>query len=342
MRVKYSLRARSGVIGRREVILASRTRKGRAVAVSRARTPMRRLALVGLLIGATVLLSGCTWADLPRFGWPEGHTPQGQKMQYFWSAAFGASLIVGAGVWGLMFWSFAFHRKKKGSPLYPKQTKENLPLELVYTAIPLAMVITLFYFTNKTEQEVLAMDPNPAVVVDINAFKWNWDFAYQGTTSPDGGLVHTLGTSTEIPVLILPTNQVIEYVLDSKDVVHSFWVPDFLFKRDVFPYPEANQPNGGNKFQNTITVEGAMVGHCAEMCGAYHSMMNFEVRGVPQAVFDEYIALRESVNPATGKGYTNAEALAEIDCGELCSPYAITTFPFDTRREADKLQAGGK
>ncbi len=158
-------------------------------------------------------------------------------------------------------------------------------------------------------------------------------------------MVHTVGSSSEIPILILPTNKVIEYHLESRDVIHSFWVPDFLFKRDVFPSPEANQVDNGDKFQNTITVEGAMVGRCAELCGQYHSMMNFEVRGVSDELYRQYIDLRQQVNPATGRGYTTAEALAQLqattDCGELCAPTATTTETFDTRRTADNIIAGG-
>ena len=75
-------------------------------------------------------------------------------MQEFWSGAFTAALLVGVGVWGLMFWAFIVYRKRKNGPLYPKQTKENLPLELVYTAVPFLMVGVLFYFTVTTENFV--------------------------------------------------------------------------------------------------------------------------------------------------------------------------------------------
>ncbi|MEO5834290.1 MAG: cytochrome c oxidase subunit II [Nakamurella sp.] len=310
---------------------------------------LRRFTLAGGLAGASVLLSGCSLADLPRFGWPEGHTDEGARMQYFWSAMFCAALVIGVLVWGLMFWSFAMHRKKKGSPLYPKQTKENLPLEIVYTAIPMVLVMVIFYFTVTTENQVLKMSANPDVTVNVTAFKWNWDFSYQGSTSPDAPAgatgkdaeVHTVGSSSEIPMLVLPTNKIIQYQLESKDVIHSFWVPDFLFKRDVFPYPEANQVDNGDKFQNTITVEGPMVGRCAELCGQYHSMMNFEVRAMPDNLFNQYLELRQTVNPATGRGYTNFDALTAMNCGELCAPTATTTPTFDTRRTADNILAGG-
>jgi cytochrome c oxidase subunit 2 len=132
--------------------------------------------------------------------------------------------------------------------------------------------------------------------------------------------VETLGSSDEIPVLVVPAGKRIEFQVASADVIHSFWVPEFLFKRDVFPDPAAN--NSDNKFQVAeIQETGAFVGRCAEMCGTYHSMMNFEIRVVPADDFTTYLQAR-----AAGK--TNAEALQAINQ----PPQAITTKPFDTRR----------
>ena len=301
-----------------------------------------------MLAVGSLLLSGCSFADLPRFGWPEGITPQAQRMQYFWSSAFIAALCVGVLVWGLMFWAFIVYHKRKSGPLYPKQTKENLPLELVYTFVPFLMVGVMFYFTVTTENFALEEQPNPDVTVEVTAFKWNWEFSYPGTSVPGGGEVHTIGTSDEIPLLVLPANKLVQYNLRSKDVIHSFWTIDFLFKRDVFPYPEQNQ--SVNHFQNTIEQTGAFVGRCAELCGTYHSAMNFEVRAVPENIYNAYLDLRQTVNPATGQPFSAADALSAIgkrdpSCGELCAPLATTTYPLDTNRQAKSeslpQQAGG-
>jgi cytochrome c oxidase subunit 2 len=258
-------------------------------------------------------------------------------MEEFWSASFTAALLVGVVVWGLMFWAFIVYRKRKNGPLYPKQTKENLPLELIYTIVPFIMVGVLFYFTVTTENFALQTQADPDVTVDVTAFKWNWDFGYEGTNVPDGGEVHTIGNSEEVPLLVLPVNKVIQYQLRSKDVIHSFWTIDFLFKRDVFPYPEQNQTE--NIFQNTIDTTGAFVGRCAELCGTYHSSMNFEVRAVPQGIYDAYIGLRQANNPVTGQPYTAADALRKVgnddpSCGQLCAPLATTTYPLNTNRAA--------
>jgi cytochrome c oxidase subunit II len=132
--------------------------------------------------------------------------------------------------------------------------------------------------------------------------------------------VETVGSSSEIPILVVPTGKRIEFQVASADVVHGFWVPEFLFKRDVIPNPKAN--NSDNTFQITeIQQTGAFVGRCTEMCGTYHSMMNFELRVLTPNDFKAYLQQRID-------GKTNAEALRAINQ----PPTAVTTKPFDTRR----------
>jgi cytochrome c oxidase subunit 2 len=141
--------------------------------------------------------------------------------------------------------------------------------------------------------------------------------------------IETIGTSTEIPILVLPKGKRIEFQIASADVIHGFWVPEFLFKRDVLPDPEANHSD--NKFQITeIDRTGAFVGRCTEMCGTYHAMMQFEVRVVEPNDFKAYLQYRQD-HP----NGTNADALQAIGL----PPEAVTTHPFDTRRGEQAPQA---
>lgn len=320
-----------------------------------------------------------------RFGWPEGITPQAQKMGDLWTWSVIAALVMGILVWALIFWTITFHRAndaKKG--VFPRQTAYNVPLELTYTAIPFVIIAVLFYFTVIVQNDVEGKNDDSKVVVDVTAFQWNWKFGYnkvifsdgstydgfeaagnpfevQGQVSggaesehaggsdhggehgelpgPAGGRdddvrdylkfdkIETVGSSSEVPVLVLPTGKRIEFNIASADVIHSFWVPEFLYKRDVMPFPKENSTDP--IFQiGSIDRTGAFVGRCAEMCGTYHSMMNFEVRAVSPEDFDSYIRFRQS-NPEA----TNAEALAAI----CQAPEAVSTVPFDTRRDG-----GGK
>ncbi|MGF2947107.1 aa3-type cytochrome oxidase subunit II [Mycobacterium sp. Lab-001] len=326
----------------------------------------RPLALAGMLGALAVSVSGCSWSQALGMGWPEGITPEAHLNRELWIGAVIASLAVGGIVWGLIFWSSAFHRKKATDTELPRQFGYNMPLELVLTVMPFLIISVLFYFTVVVQEKVLHIAKDPDVVIDVTAFQWNWKFGYQrvdfkdGTFTYDGadparkkamvprpvgvdkhgdelvgpahGLhgedlsylnfdkIETLGTTTEIPVLVLPEGKRIEFQLASADVVHSFWVPEFLFKRDVMPNPKAN--NSVNVFQvEQIDKTGAFVGHCAEMCGTYHSMMNFEVRVVSANDFKAYLHQRM-------EGKTNAQALQAINQ----TPVAVTTHPFDTRR----------
>lgn len=302
------------------------------------RTRVTRLAKVAGLTGLVGLAAtGCTVDDVLRFGWPQGITPQAERMRELWTWSVVAALAVGVLMWVLMLWPVIFHRKR--SDEMPKQTQYNLPLELIYTGIPFLIILVLFFFTFGTQNYVNANRSDPDVKVDVVAFQWNWEFSYPDVQNQQGQAVSTVGSSEVIPLLVVPAERLVEYRVSSKDVVHSFFVPDFLFKRDVFPRPEKN--NSVNVFQNTIDRPGAFIGRCAELCGTYHSMMNFEVRALPPDLFDDYLELRKRTNLGTGLPYSAGEALAELDCGELCVPTAVTTQPFDTRRDASSFTGGG-
>ncbi|GAA4700001.1 aa3-type cytochrome oxidase subunit II [Phytohabitans rumicis] len=278
--------------------------------------------LAGLGAGAlavVTLLAGCdVGSAVDGFGWPQGGiTPQANRMYDLWIGSAIAALAVGALVWGLIFWCIVRYRKR-GDEL-PVQTRYNMPMEFLYTIAPILVVCVLFYYTAVIQTDVDKTRPNPDVVVEVVGFKWNWQFNYRDGTGADANTVaSTLGSTDVIPVLVLPTGKRIRFEETSKDVIHSFWVPELLFKRDVFP------GNIRNEFEvASIEQEGRYVGRCAELCGTYHSMMNFELRAVSPEKFDQFLAAKRD-------GASTPEALSAI--GE--PPLATTTKPFDTKRDA--------
>jgi cytochrome c oxidase subunit 2 len=341
--------------------------KTHGLGFSRSRSRRFRMVALTVTLGAAALtLSGCSWSEVLGLGWPEGITPEGHANRELWVASLIASLVIGVIVWGLIFWTSAFHRKKATDTELPKQFGYNMPLELVLTVVPFLIISVLFYFTVVVQEKMLHKDPNPEVVIDVTAFQWNWKFGYQKidfkdgtlkfdgadparkaamTSKPEGtdehgeelvGALHgqnpedrsylnfdkveTLGSSDEIPILVLPAGKRIEFQIASADVIHGFWVPEFLFKRDVLPEPKANHSD--NVFQiSEILKTGAFVGRCTEMCGTFHAMMQFEVRVVEPNDFKAYLQQRMA-------GKTNAQALQAINQ----EPLAVTTHPFDTRR----------
>ncbi len=293
----------------------------------------RVVRLVALTAVVAPFTTGCSVQDVIRFGWPEGITPQAQEMQHLWTGAGIAALCVGVITWGAMFWAMIFHHKRKGTDpgVVPRQTQYNLPIEMSFTIIPAIIVAVLFGFTVTVQDFVQANPPNPDLKVDVTAFQWQWKFAYPDHPGANGQPISTLGTSDTIPLLVLPTGESVQFTQHSNDVIHSFWIPDFLFKRDVFPDPQTNEQE--NVWTITgIDREGAFVGRCAELCGSYHSQMNFEVRALSKDKFDRWLQLRGQTNPQTGAPYTAGEALGALNCGQLCTPTAYTTYPFSTDR----------
>ncbi len=275
------------------------------------RSRLARVTALGLL--GVLTLSGCDLNnEFWRFGFPEGVTEQAESVRELWTGSVIAALIVGFVVWGLIIWSVIMHRKK-GDEL-PRQTAYNLPLEIAYSIFPFLIIAALFFFTVVVQNDVMERSDEPDETIAVNAFKWNWQFVYPETTGDDVEPVNTVGSTDEIPILVMPVDQNVRFEVASADVIHSFWVPEFLFKLDVIP---GNENGRDNVFEVRANQEGAYVGRCAELCGTYHAYMNFEVRVVSGEDYESYLAARES-------GQNTREALESIGQeGE-----ATTTRPF--------------
>ncbi len=307
-----------------------------------------------LLFGTLVLtLSGCSLRDAERnlrFGWPTGVTRQAERMRVLWTWSGVTALILGVIVWGLIFWACIRYRKR--SDAIPRQTKYNFVIEMICIAFPFIVIVGLFWRTVVVEDYVNKLSAKPDVLIQVDAFKWNWQFEYHkyqaasgqttqavypgqinrttGTNSPL--YLSTVGSNAEIAVLVLPVGESVQVIEHSQDVIHSFWVPEFLFKRDVIPYgTKAQQRESGlqdNRFQFTATNEGSYVGRCAELCGTYHSQMNFEVRVVSATVFTTYLDELKKIGPDDPA--RQSKALKAVGM----TPYATTTYPFNTDRSA--------
>ncbi|MEO3812371.1 cytochrome c oxidase subunit II [Sphaerisporangium sp. B11E5] len=211
---------------------------------------------------------------------PEGVTKEAGIIQNLWNGAWIAALGVGIVVWGLIFWACLFHRRRKNSPdALPPQVRYNLPIEILYTTVPIIMVAVFFYFTARDQTAIGAVSGRPDVKVKVEGFQWSWRF----TSTYDGKTVQVAGTPAQRPELVLPVGKKIEFNLESRDVAHSFWVPAFLYKLDVLP-------GVPNRFEvTTLDKPSTYVGRCAELCGVDHSRMLFTVKLVPQAQYDQYV-----------------------------------------------------
>jgi cytochrome c oxidase subunit 2 len=247
-----------------------------------------RAVAVTVAGAAAVTLSGCT--RQVQHGWlpaDRGTTNNTSRVIDLWNGSWIAALLVGVLVWGLIIWVMVAYRRRSGDTGLPAQVRYHLPLEIMYTIIPIMMVMVLFGYTYRDQTELISTDTKPDLTIGVVAKQWSWDFNYLDDGAYDSGVQGNLtgkpGVESEIPTLYLPVNQRVQFDLTSRDVDHSFWIPAFLMKMDTIPGIE-------NKFQVVPKKIGTYKGKCAELCGEFHSEMLFNVMVVSRADYDAHIA----------------------------------------------------
>jgi cytochrome c oxidase subunit II len=255
------------------------------------------MALVGML-----LLGACSSAEeisIKRLAQPVGATDRADDIHSLWMGAWLAAMIVGILVWGLIGYSCVKYRRRRDDEI-PVQTRYNLPMEILYTVAPVIVVLVFFYFTVVTQNTTLAAAAEGGKAdhtVTVVGQQWSWTFNYDKDPALDGTTtVYEAGTPADRPTLVLPVDKTVNIQLRSPDVIHSFWVPAFLFKMDVVPGQD-------NDFTMTPTRTGTFVGRCAELCGTYHSRMLFDVKVVDENTYATYLQGMQkagNIGPALG------------------------------------------
>ncbi|MFJ2552999.1 cytochrome c oxidase subunit II [Microbacterium sp. NPDC087591] len=266
----------------------------------------RRLRWAALPVGvvAAVVLAGCTTTELNGYlpGFVEGEpatTNQTERVSSLWVNSWIVLLAVGVITWGLMAWAAIAYRRRKGQTGLPVQMRYNMPIEIFYTIVPLILVLGMFFFTARDQSEIEAKWDDPDVEITAIAKQWAWDFQYDADTDED--TVWTMGIQAQpdkdgnidqaqLPTLVLPVDEKVTINLQSRDVIHSFWIIDFLYKKDMYIGKD-------NSWSFIPTRVGEYAGKCAELCGEYHSMMLFNVKVVEQDEYDAYLQqLKEKGN----------------------------------------------
>jgi cytochrome c oxidase subunit 2 len=263
----------------------------------------RRIAALGVSLSAAVLLTGCS-PELERGFLPDawGVTNHTDRIINLWNTSWIVLMLVGLLSWGLMAWALVVYRRRKGETFIPQQLRYSMPIETLFTVIPLILVVGFFAFTARDMTAIEAKTENPDITIEVVAKQWSWDFNYVNENVYFSGIqAQFTGTEENImetlPTLYLPVGKTVQIDLTSRDVIHSFWVVDFLYKKDMFPAMT-------NHMYFTPLKEGTYVGKCAELCGEYHSMMLFNVKVVSEA---EYLAQTAALAAAGNVGQLSTE-----------------------------------
>lgn len=261
---------------------------------------------IGVLGGlaSTVLLAGCTKEQWEVGFFPpesKGATSHTDDYIALWNGSWIALLIVGAITWGLMLWCIVAYRRRKSDRGLPVQVQYNMPVEIMYTVLPIILIVGFFFTTVNTMEKTIYDDTPGDVKIEVVGKQWAWDFNYLTENAYFGGKqVNLDGTEQpgiDAPTLYLPSNTDVEIQLRSRDVIHSFWVPAFLEKRDM-------TPGRTETLHLRMEKEGEYVGKCAELCGEFHSEMIFNVKVVS---LDEYKAYTDELKAQGNVGRLGPE-----------------------------------
>jgi cytochrome c oxidase subunit 2 len=282
-----------------------------------------------LLATAALALSGCTMRPA------SDHAKQIQGV-YYLTFVFAAVIFVVVG--GAIVYAAVRFRHKPGDDTLPKQVHGSTKVEIVWTVIPTIIVAVLFVASAVTLGKVDSAEANP-LQVNVTGFQWQWEFTYPAYHDKFGhplsikGQTGLPGEGLAKPTLGLPVGQAVHFTEASPDAIHSFYIPVFLFKRDVIP-------GHVNNFFLTPTRTGTFAGKCAELCGLYHSEMLFIVKIMPKDQFDQWIKDQITIQnrhasactqPQDGKVTIVAKSIQfDLTCIQV-PPSPATTIVFDNQ-----------
>ncbi|WBL18235.1 aa3-type cytochrome oxidase subunit II [Citricoccus sp. NR2] len=251
----------------------------------------KRLLKGGALATVAILvLTGCS--EQVQRGWLPGSrdtTNHTAALTDLWVGSWVTALIVGLIAWGLMLWCMVAYRRRKNDVGFPRQTAYNMPIETMFTIMPIIIVFVLWGFSDRVQRQVDTPVEDSPLVVTVYGKQWAWDFDYEY----DGEERHYFGTQAHLtgeegveetlPTMYLPADVPVEFRLKTRDVIHSFWIPAFLQKLDMIP-------GQTNHIYLTPQEEGIFQGKCAELCGEYHSEMLFNVEVVSEQEFRDELS----------------------------------------------------
>jgi cytochrome c oxidase subunit 2 len=266
-------------------------------------TPRKRPAPDALVAGLVVVilialvfavfLTGAGSSLYP----PDAATTQARETRGLYDIVFAFAVAIFIVVEGLIVWSVLRYRRRTTDVDLPVQTHGNNLVEVIWTVVPTAIVLFLFAISWNTLNNVDAVSARPDVRIHAIAGQFAWQFEY---LDADGNkvasqLVPAYDPTTSEGGMAVPVGRSVQVTLDSPDVIHAFYVPRFLFKRDVVP-------GQTNRFEFTVDEDEAgqvFRGQCAELCGTGHRTMLFSVIALSPADYDTWLQALIAKNNAT-------------------------------------------
>tara|TARA_R110002110_G_scaffold205066_7_gene417084 strand:+ start:218080 stop:219225 length:1146 start_codon:yes stop_codon:yes gene_type:complete len=244
-----------------------------------------KLALgpVLMLTSAAVLAAG---GETSSVNMSPGVTEIGQKIYDLHMLILWICVIIGGGVFGVMFYSIYYHRKSRGA--VPSTFHESTKVEIAWTVVPFFILIGMAVPATSTLLEIYDTDDAELDVV-VTGYQWKWKYEYLNADGENVSFFSNLRTpQNEIyntadkgehyllevdEPLVLPADTKVRFLVTANDVIHSWWVPALAVKKDAIP-------GFINETWARTATEGVFRGQCAELCGKDHGFMPIVVNVV--------------------------------------------------------------
>jgi len=302
------------------------------MSVIKTKTVTLKSIALGLLSTLTMLFSGAASADY-ELNMTQGATPISQEVYDLHMLILWVCVIIGVIVFGVMFWSILRHRKSKGA--VAKQFHHNTTAELVWTVIPIIILVSMAFPATKTLQE-MEDTSNADMTIKVTGYQWRWKYDYVdegfgffSNLATDSSDISKLNSgkdpasadhylrNVDNPVVV-PVNTKVRFLATSADVIHSWWVPDLGWKKDAIP-------GYVNESWAEIDKPGIYRGQCAELCGKGHAYMPIVVKAVSEDEYydwvGEQLAMQEQEAAGAEREWSRDELMekGEKVYGTICS-----------------------
>ena len=249
-------------------------------------------------LGVTIVSSAWCSEGFTAVAWDmrEGATDMSRRIQALHHMSFTVCVIVGIVVFGAMFYSIFAHRRSKRRE--PAHFHENTRLEVIWTLIPTLILVGMATPATLTLMRIEDnSDADLTVLITASQWKWHYQyvdasFGYYSNLSTPREQIDNLVRKGEHYLLeadrplVLPTDKKVRFLTTARDVIHSWWVPDFAVKQDAIP-------GFINEAWTRVDKPGVYRGQCAELCGKDHAFMPIVVEVRPAADFNRWIATQK-------------------------------------------------
>lgn len=269
-------------------------------------------------LGAIALAPSLLLAEANQVNMSPGVTKVGGDIYDLHMLIFWICVVIGVGVFAVMFYSIIYHRKSKG--VVPAQFHESTKVEIAWTVVPFLILIGMAVPATSTLLEAYNSD-DAEIDILVTGYQWKWKYEYLDENGQNVSFFSNLSTpQSEIyntdaknpnyllevdePVVI-PVDTKVRFLLTANDVIHSWWVPEIAVKKDAIP-------GFINEAWTIVPEEGIYRGQCTELCGAYHGFMPVVVHAVSKEEYQMWLAAKQADASAQAAMLTQELSLEDL------------------------------